>query len=762
MDKAPGPDGFTIAMFQDCWDVIKKDLVRVFAEFHKSGIINQSTNASFIVLLPKKSMSKKISDYRPISLITSIYKIIAKVLAGRLRGILHETIHFTQGAFVQGRRILDAILIANEIVDEKKRSGEEGVVFKIDFEKAYDHVSWNFLDHVLEKKGFSPRWRKWMIGCLSSVSFAILVNGNVKEWVKASKESLSRLAELLDCKASGWPILYLGLPLEGNLKACGFWDPMIERISRRLNEWQKAYLSFGGRITLIQSCLTHMPCYFLSLFKIPTSVAAKIERLQKDFLWSGVGEGLFTVKSLFLALSQFSGLPPIFPTKFISNSQVSFKVKSFVWLVVHKKIELQCSPSQFSPIQSMKTKFFEESTNTAFEKDSSKLLAKLLAKVLANRIKKVMGKVILESQNAFVEGRQIWYAVLIANEAVDSRLKDNVGGVLCKLDIEKVYDHVSWSFLLAVLKKMGFGERWIKWIDWCISTVKFSVLINGSPSGFFQSSRGLKQGDPLSPYLFMIAMEVFSSMLRRAISGGYLSGWRVSGRRGEGLQISHLLFEDDTLVFCEESSNQMTYLSWLLIWFEACSGLRINLEKSEMIPWNWRYANEREALWRRVISLKYDEEEGGWRTRDAMGKNGVGLWKAIRKKWGLLDGRLAYHVGNGQRMRFWKDKWCGDGPLCESFSSLFSMSMSKNAWVLEVWNPVGGRDGWIPLFARAFNDWEIDLVERLLQKNHAFKVQREEEDKVIWTALNDGAFSVKSLYSMLERGGSSMFPSERI
>ena len=249
----------------------------------------------------------------------------------------------------------------------------------------------------------------------------------------------------------------------------------------------------------------------------------------------------------------------------------------------HEKIELQCSPSQFSPIQSMKTKFFEESTNTAFEKDSSKLLAKLLAKVLANRIKKVMGKVILESQNAFVEGRQIWYAVLIANEAVDSRLKDNVGGVLCKLDIEKVYDHVSWSFLLAVLKKMGFGERWIKWIDWCISTVKFSVLINGSPSGFFKSSRGLRQGAPLSSYLFVIATEVFSIMLRRAISGDYLSGWRVSGKRGEGFQILHLLFADDTLVFCEESLDQMTYLSWLLMWFEACSRLRINLEKSELI-----------------------------------------------------------------------------------------------------------------------------------------------------------------------------------
>ena len=101
--------------------------MRVFAEFHRNGIINQSTNASFIVLLPKKSMSKKISDFRLISLITSLYKIIVKVLSGCLRGVLHETIHSTQGAFVQGRQILDAVLIANELVDEKRRSGEEGV-----------------------------------------------------------------------------------------------------------------------------------------------------------------------------------------------------------------------------------------------------------------------------------------------------------------------------------------------------------------------------------------------------------------------------------------------------------------------------------------------------------------------------------------------------------------------------------------------------------------------------------------------------------
>ncbi|KAJ9671310.1 hypothetical protein PVL29_025144 [Vitis rotundifolia] len=99
--------------------------------------------------------------------------------------------------------------------------------------------------------------------------------------INLDQNHLYRLAEMLDCKVSNWPILYLGLPLGGNPKA----------ISKRLDGWQKTYLSFGGRITLIQSCLTHMPCYFLSLFKIPASVAAKIERLQRDFLWSGIGEG---------------------------------------------------------------------------------------------------------------------------------------------------------------------------------------------------------------------------------------------------------------------------------------------------------------------------------------------------------------------------------------------------------------------------------------------------------------------------------------
>ncbi|RVW22037.1 putative mitochondrial protein [Vitis vinifera] len=134
------------------------------------------------------------------------------------------------------------------------------------------------------------------------------------------------------------------------------------------------------------------------------------------------------------------------------------------------------------------------------------------------------------------------------------------------------------------MQKMGFGEKWIGWIKWCISTASFSVLVNGTSTGFFQSSRGLRQGDPLSPYLFVIVMEVFSCFLKRVVDGGFLSGCRVKGRSEEGVQISHLLFADDTLVFCQASQDHLTYLSWLLMWFEAMLGLRINLEKSELIP----------------------------------------------------------------------------------------------------------------------------------------------------------------------------------
>ena len=211
-------------------------------------------------------------------------------------------------------------------------------------------------------------------------------------------------------------------------------------------------------------------------------------------------------------------------------------------------------------------------------------LYKLISKVLVNRLKNVISCVVNKAQNAFVEGRQILDASLLANEIIDSMVKEKETGILCKLDIEKAYNHISWNFLFTVLQQMGFGIKWISWIKWCITTASFSVLVNGSPGGFFRSSRGLRQGDPIFPIFVCLGMEVFSILVEKASTKGFLSGHKFVGRSEESLQISHLLFVDDTLVLCKDSEDQLSSLYWILLWFKAFSGLRINLEESVIMP----------------------------------------------------------------------------------------------------------------------------------------------------------------------------------
>jgi hypothetical protein len=196
---------------------------------------------------------------------------------------------------------------------------------------------------------------------------------------------------------------------------------------------------------------------------------------------------------------------------------------------------------------------------------------KIIAQILANRLRKVVEKIISYSQNAFVKGRQILDSVLIANECLDSRIKSGEPGLICKLDIEKAYDRVNWNFLLYMMKRCGFGDRWCSWIAHCISSACFSVLVNSTPSGFFSSSRGLRQGDPLSPLLFVIVMEALSKMFTISISRGFLSRFSVGSSSNEVFDISHLLFANDTLVFCEANPDHLRFLRVLFLSFKAVS-----------------------------------------------------------------------------------------------------------------------------------------------------------------------------------------------
>ncbi|KAM1060262.1 hypothetical protein TB1_024191 [Malus domestica] len=387
-DKSPGPDGFSLQMFQSCWDILKADILKVLEEFFESGIINAVTNETYICLIPKKADSVNLKDYRPISLVTSLYKVVAKVLATRLKNVMGSTISQSQGAFVKDRQILDAVLVANEVVEEVRQKKEEGLVFKIDFEKAYDHVDWRFLEEVLLRKGFGYRWRKWVLGCISTANFSVLINGRPRGKFKASRglrqgdplspflftlvvdvlsrliekaqenhliqglrvgqdnveishlqfaddtifflagheeawnnlllllqifgkvsglkinkakcslvginsdgEKITRLASSWGCEVGSWPMKYLGLPLGGKPKSIKFWDPVVEKVELRLQGWKKAFLSKGGRLTLIQAVLGSLPIYYMSLFKAPRGVIGRLEKLMKGFLWEGVEEG---------------------------------------------------------------------------------------------------------------------------------------------------------------------------------------------------------------------------------------------------------------------------------------------------------------------------------------------------------------------------------------------------------------------------------------------------------------------------------------
>jgi hypothetical protein len=138
-------------------------------------------NSTFIALISKVDSPQRLNDFCPISLVGCMYKVLAKVLANRLRAVIGSVISDTQSAFVKGKQILDGMLIANEVVDEARRCNKEMLMFKVDFEKAYDSVDFNYLDTVMVKMNFPTLWRKWIAECVGTAVASVLVNGSPTE-----------------------------------------------------------------------------------------------------------------------------------------------------------------------------------------------------------------------------------------------------------------------------------------------------------------------------------------------------------------------------------------------------------------------------------------------------------------------------------------------------------------------------------------------------------------------------------------------------
>lgn len=207
---------------------------------------------------------------------------------------------------------------------------------------------------------------------------------------------------------------------------------------------------------------------------------------------------------------------------------------------------------------------------------------KLISKVLADRLKPWLHLIISENQTAFIPNRLITDNILIAHELLHSlstkRLKHPF--LALKLDISKAFDKVKWNYIDDIMKGLGFNEKWCRWVMKCISSASYSILINGNPVGKIIPSRGIRQGDPISPYLYLLCTEGLSSIIQNSIQLGKLHGFKANR---SGPAISHLLFADDSLLFCKAEEGECIELKQILQTYEEASGQAVNFNKSAIM-----------------------------------------------------------------------------------------------------------------------------------------------------------------------------------
>jgi hypothetical protein len=208
---------------------------------------------------------------------------------------------------------------------------------------------------------------------------------------------------------------------------------------------------------------------------------------------------------------------------------------------------------------------------------------KIFAKDLNSRLERLCTRLLASNQPAFVKDRYILESVVSAHKIIHGAMRSRQKGVMLKIDYEKAYDRVNWLFLEEMLTSRGFGGRWIEWIVRLVRGGSISIRINDEDSPYFKPGKGLRQGDPLSPLLFNLVVDVFTRMLIKAAVHDYISGFMTEICPGG---VISLQYADDTLLFLGHDPIAAHHLKWLMIFFEKLSGMHINYHKSDLTSIN--------------------------------------------------------------------------------------------------------------------------------------------------------------------------------
>ncbi|KAG7556536.1 Reverse transcriptase domain [Arabidopsis suecica] len=310
------------------------------------------------------------------------------------------------------------------------------------------------------------------------------------------------------------------------------------------------------------------------------------------------------------------------------------------------------------------------------------VLYKVISKILARRLEHLLTLWISPSQSAFVKGRLLSENVLLATELVQGFGQKNISrrGVL-KVDLRKAFDSVSWDFILHVLLAANIPQTYVNWIKQCLTTTSFSININGSLCGFFRGANGLRQGDPLSPSLFVIALEIFTRLLEKKFDDGSI-GYHP---KAKDMKISSLAFAGDLMIFYDGKISSLHGINSNLNDFQALSGLAMNREKSGIYT-------------------------AGLSPQESIGT----------MSFGFLNGSFPFrYLGlpllhpNGKTASYWYDHWNNLGPLIEHVGSSGPqlMGIPDSALVEDAI----GHSGWLLPSAHTRNSTLVSLRDVLLE-----------------------------------------------
>lgn len=382
--KSPGPDGFTSEFFKEAWSIIGEDVTIAIQSFFVKGFLPKGLNSTILSLIPKKEEAKMMKDYRPISCCNVLYKIISKIIANRLKGVMPHCITLNQSAFVKERLLIENVLLASELVkDYHCEDTSPRCAMQIDISKAFDSVQWSFLQNTLTAMEFPTKFIKWISLCITSPSFSVQVNGELAGYFQSNRGlkqgcflspylfviCMSVLSRMIDeaalkgeigyhlkCKnidlihlcfaddlmvfadgtkasiegilkvfgefdkmsglkismeksilflvgsstqrreeiqnqflfaAGTLPVRYLGLPLLTKRMTISDYLPLIEKIKKRIGSWTGRFLSYAGRLQLLQSVIMSLTNFWMAAFRLPSGCIKEVERICAAYLWSG-------------------------------------------------------------------------------------------------------------------------------------------------------------------------------------------------------------------------------------------------------------------------------------------------------------------------------------------------------------------------------------------------------------------------------------------------------------------------------------------